>query len=219
MCPLRQAPCTGTSVVDAPLPVNRDYCLSRSVAFCCRPWDMSRFMYLQSLTSAIVFPKWARKWINIRKAFCNKYRTKKASVLTMLECFGLAFEGRQHSGIADSRNIARIAIQMLEDGCMLNVNERIRGIQLDATNSGSQFPEVQSVPRDEASSGDELEDANVDSDASEPSSVNRDEGDVGAEVDLCQKTTTDAKVEKREVVNSEIDDCSDLLRYVAIQKS
>lgn len=139
----------------------------------------------------------------------------------MLECFGLVFEGHQHSGIADSRNIARITIQMLEDGCTLNVNERIKGNQLDATNSCSQFPKVESVPRDASSSDDEQEGANVDSDGSESGNANRDEGDASATVESCEEELNNAKLkdEKLELEKSEVDDCSDLLRYVAIQKS
>lgn len=49
---------------------------------------------------------------------------------TMLEKLGLKYEGRPHSGLDDSRNIARIALRMLQDGCQLRVNERIHAGQL-----------------------------------------------------------------------------------------
>lgn len=49
---------------------------------------------------------------------------------TMLEKLGLTYEGRPHSGLDDSRNIARIAVRMLQDGCQLRVNERMHGGQL-----------------------------------------------------------------------------------------
>jgi 3'-5' exoribonuclease 1 len=41
----------------------------------------------------------------------------------MLELQGMRFEGRLHSGIDDSRNIARIAIKMARDGATLYINE------------------------------------------------------------------------------------------------
>jgi hypothetical protein len=41
----------------------------------------------------------------------------------MLINLGLKFEGTQHCGLHDSRNIARITIQLLEDGCDLVKNE------------------------------------------------------------------------------------------------
>ena len=43
----------------------------------------------------------------------------------MLENMGMCFQGQQHSGLDDSRNIARIVIRMIEDGYDLKVNERI----------------------------------------------------------------------------------------------
>ena len=39
---------------------------------------------------------------------------------------GIRFEGTPQSGIDDSINIARIAIKLLNDGCALNINERIQ---------------------------------------------------------------------------------------------
>ena len=43
----------------------------------------------------------------------------------MLENMGLTFQGHQHSGIDDARNIARIVVRMLEDGADLRINERL----------------------------------------------------------------------------------------------
>jgi len=89
------------------------------------PWDMSRFMYMQCLSSRIPFPRWAQRWINIRKIFCNAYHAQKANLLSMLENLGLAFEGHPHSGIDDARNIARILSHIITDGCNVYVNEKL----------------------------------------------------------------------------------------------
>lgn len=48
----------------------------------------------------------------------------------MLEKLGLTYNGRPHCGLDDSRNIARIAVRMLQDGCQLRVNERMHAGQL-----------------------------------------------------------------------------------------
>lgn len=48
----------------------------------------------------------------------------------MLEKLGLTYSGRPHCGLDDSRNIARIAVWMLQDGCQLRVNERMHAGQL-----------------------------------------------------------------------------------------
>ncbi len=86
---------------------------------------MARFLHLQCLMSKVPFPRWARKWINIRKSFSNFYGFRRSKLSVMLENMGLSFEGQQHSGIDDARNIARIAIRMLQDGADIKVNERL----------------------------------------------------------------------------------------------
>ncbi|KAL7844021.1 hypothetical protein SRHO_G00225600 [Serrasalmus rhombeus] len=92
-------------------------------------WDMSKFLYTQCRLSHIRYPKFARKWINIRKSYANYYKVarNKTKLSCMLENLGMKYEGRPHCGLDDSRNIARIAIHMLKDGCQLRVNECLYG--------------------------------------------------------------------------------------------
>ncbi|XP_066566953.1 3'-5' exoribonuclease 1 isoform X2 [Amia ocellicauda] len=70
-------------------------------------WDMSKFLNIQ----------------------CRVPRTQ-TKLSSMLEKLGMKYEGRPHSGLDDSRNIARIALRMLQDGCQLRVNERMHAGQL-----------------------------------------------------------------------------------------
>ncbi|XP_068162705.1 3'-5' exoribonuclease 1 [Antennarius striatus] len=95
-------------------------------------WDMSKFLNIQCKISRITYPLFAKKWINIKKSYGNFYKVTRTQtkLTTMLEKLGLTYEGRPHCGLDDSRNIARIAIRMLQDGCQLRVNERIHGGQL-----------------------------------------------------------------------------------------
>jgi inhibitor of KinA sporulation pathway (predicted exonuclease) len=41
----------------------------------------------------------------------------------MLKKFDLKFEGREHAGIDDARNIARILIQLAKRGAPLDINK------------------------------------------------------------------------------------------------
>ena len=125
------------------------------------PWDMSRFMYLQCLRSAIPFPRWARKWVNVRKAFVNGYQVKKANLLAMLENFGLAFEGRPHSGIDDTRNIAIIVTHMAEDGCALYVNERIYPRKLKNCDGSTQVFSIKRGARESSSDEEDKDEETV----------------------------------------------------------
>ena len=43
----------------------------------------------------------------------------------MLSHLGMVFQGQPHSGLDDSKNIARVAIRLLRDGANVRVNEKI----------------------------------------------------------------------------------------------
>ncbi|KAL0965696.1 hypothetical protein UPYG_G00284560 [Umbra pygmaea] len=90
-------------------------------------WDMSKFMNTQCHLSRLRYPQFAKKWINIKKLYGNFYKVPRTQtkLSSMLEKLGLQYEGRPHSGLDDSRNIARVALRMLQDGCQLRVNERM----------------------------------------------------------------------------------------------
>ena len=60
---------------------------------------------------------------------------------------GMSFEGSPHSGLDDSLNIARIAISLLNDGCALNINERLH-LQHNICEPN---PEVRYIPVKQAS--------------------------------------------------------------------
>lgn len=86
------------------------------------PWDIKECLFLQCVFSGIPFPKYAVKWIDIRKLFASFYGMKSGNLSTMLARLGLQFEGRQHCGLDDSRNIVRVTTQMIKDGCVLKYN-------------------------------------------------------------------------------------------------
>ena len=58
----------------------------------------------------------ARRWLDLRKAYAEFHGVRSCNVKKMLAGAGMTFEGRLHSGIDDTRNIARIAIHLLRSG-------------------------------------------------------------------------------------------------------
>ncbi|UJR21459.1 hypothetical protein I4U23_024544 [Adineta vaga] len=86
------------------------------------PWDFAKFLRLQCRLSSILYPEWANKWVNIRKRFAQFYSIR---IVRMLEYLNLSFDGHRHSGLDDSINIARIAVQLLKDGCILSLNDGV----------------------------------------------------------------------------------------------
>ena len=96
------------------------------VSFFFRPWDIDRFLKTQCKFSKIEIPHYFQRWVNVRKHFNNFYKIYQVNVEQMLQCLGTEFVGRQHSGIDDSRNIARIMIELIKDGCQVIINETFR---------------------------------------------------------------------------------------------
>lgn len=90
------------------------------------PWDMRDFMYNNAvLQLGVAFPSMFYQWIDVKASFGNFFRLPRSKIKTMLECLGLPLEGRLHSGLHDSRNIARIVIALLVRGCSLCDLDRI----------------------------------------------------------------------------------------------
>nr|XP_040124091.1 3'-5' exoribonuclease 1 isoform X2 [Ictidomys tridecemlineatus] len=100
-------------------------------------WDMSKFLNMQCQLSRLKYPHFAKKWINIRKSYGNFYKVPRSQtkLAIMLEKLGMDYDGRPHSGLDDSKNIARIAVRMLQDGCELRINEKMHSGQLMSVSS------------------------------------------------------------------------------------
>ena len=73
------------------------------------PWDLRFFLHGECKRKGIEKAAYFDKWVNIKSLFADFYRTRSCKIHKMLEIQGMRFEGRLHSGIDDTRNIARIA--------------------------------------------------------------------------------------------------------------
>ena len=89
------------------------------------PWDIRECLFPQCALSKVPFPPYASKWIDARKLFSSFYQISSGNLGNMLTQLGMSFEGREHSGFDDSKNIARIVSQMISDGCSLQYNRFI----------------------------------------------------------------------------------------------
>jgi len=146
------------------------------------PWDMGRFLLHQCHDSKQPLPEWAKKWINIKKSYCNFYRTKRLPLNQMLENLGLHFEGRPHCGMDDSRNIGRIAIHLLSDGCNLRLNEKVRlnsngrpdfSMRVVCNLSRRDFERLRGLNKD-----DDLEEENDDEESDEDTEKDKNRGEL-----------------------------------------
>jgi len=89
------------------------------------PWDLRFFLHAECVRKGIAKAPYFGKWVNIKSMFADFYRTRSCKIHKMLQIQNMKFEGRLHSGIDDTRNIARIALRMAEDGCSFYLNEAL----------------------------------------------------------------------------------------------
>ncbi|KAJ3192065.1 3'-5' exoribonuclease 1 [Irineochytrium annulatum] len=93
------------------------------------PWDIDRFVTLQSRHSSLPLPPLMRSYIDLRRLWSvthpspsNGERWRRPGIVGMLGELGLEFEGRQHCGLDDTRNIARIVVGLMERGVTFERN-------------------------------------------------------------------------------------------------
>ncbi len=94
----------------------------------CGDWDLSRMLPNQCRVCEPprnFIPHAYRQWINIKWHYTAFRGTKKAPGMAgMMRGLGLELVGHHHSGIDDSRNIARIARLLGESGVALNITHQ-----------------------------------------------------------------------------------------------
>lgn len=61
-------------------------------------------------------------------SFQNFYGRKPHGLSGALQDLGIKFSGRQHSGLDDARNTARLTWRMIQDGCVMNVTKSLDGV-------------------------------------------------------------------------------------------
>jgi len=78
------------------------------------PWDLRNFLDEECKRKSLEKPAWFSQWVNLRWLFAEFLKCRRGGVKSMLTRMGTTFVGREHSGIDDTRNIARIAQWLLQ---------------------------------------------------------------------------------------------------------
>lgn len=83
----------------------------------CGHWDLAVQLPKEIADKCVAtyYPVY-KQYINIKKEFEEWYKVKAGGMVPMLNKLKLPLEGRHHSGMDDTRNIARILLKMAEDG-------------------------------------------------------------------------------------------------------
>ncbi|KAJ1496420.1 ribonuclease H-like domain-containing protein, partial [Baffinella frigidus] len=106
---------------------------ARSVMFVCDgDWDLRSMMPKQCILSEVEMPQVLHRWIDVRKVFQESMRTgQDAGLLKMCQALGIRFVGQAHSGIADARNIARVALVLIQEyPALLLSTSQIKGLKV-----------------------------------------------------------------------------------------
>jgi 3'-5' exoribonuclease 1 len=80
------------------------------------PWDVLAFLRKECQRKALPLQPYWSHFVDVRHWFAAGFNVRRCGPTKMLEQCGLEFQGREHSGIDDARNIARIAAEMIRAG-------------------------------------------------------------------------------------------------------
>ena len=82
----------------------------------CGSWDLMTQLPREIKNKNLKSNKYYKSYINVKTEFNYFYQHKSGSMSNMLKFLGIKLEGRIHSGIDDTKNIAKIMLKMIDDG-------------------------------------------------------------------------------------------------------
>ncbi|TPX70925.1 hypothetical protein SpCBS45565_g01540 [Spizellomyces sp. 'palustris'] len=89
------------------------------------PWDIRDFIRKQCAHSIMERPPYLQRFVDLRRLYTDFYGRERQNLNGMLQGLGMTFEGRPHCGMDDARNIARIVVRMMKDGCVFVWNREV----------------------------------------------------------------------------------------------
>ncbi|KAJ3174531.1 3'-5' exoribonuclease 1 [Geranomyces variabilis] len=113
------------------------YPFANAVFVCDGPWDITSFMRKQCEHSVINRPPFFYRFVDLRRLYVDFYARPRTNLSGMLSALGMRFEGREHSGLDDATNIARIVVLMMKDGCLFVWNRECTLTRRMITRKGS----------------------------------------------------------------------------------
>ncbi|XP_067626628.1 3'-5' exonuclease Snipper-like isoform X2 [Eurosta solidaginis] len=95
-------------------------------------WDFGICLAKECQRKRLKKPSYFNQWIDLRAIFREWYKYKPINFADALSHVGLAFEGREHSGRDDARNLAALAHKMTCDGASLAITKDLAPFQLNS---------------------------------------------------------------------------------------
>ncbi|XP_065706635.2 ERI1 exoribonuclease 2 isoform X2 [Patagioenas fasciata] len=88
-------------------------------------WDLGVCLQYECKRKQLRKPDILNFWIDLKATYRTFYNRKPKGLSGALQDLGIAFAGREHSGLDDSRNTARLAWRLICDGCVLKVTKSL----------------------------------------------------------------------------------------------
>ncbi|NXP47460.1 ERI2 exoribonuclease, partial [Heliornis fulica] len=88
-------------------------------------WDLGVCLQYECKRKQLRKPDILNSWIDLKATYRAFYNRKPQGLSGALQDLGIAFAGREHSGLDDSRNTARLAWRLICDGCVLKVTKSL----------------------------------------------------------------------------------------------
>ncbi|NWU84492.1 ERI2 exoribonuclease, partial [Onychorhynchus coronatus] len=88
-------------------------------------WDLGVCLQYECKRKQLRKPNILNSWIDLKATYRAFYDRKPKGLNGALQDLGIAFVGREHSGLDDSRNTARLAWRLICDGCVLKVTKSL----------------------------------------------------------------------------------------------
>ncbi|XP_028311496.1 ERI1 exoribonuclease 2 [Gouania willdenowi] len=89
-------------------------------------WDLGVCLQYECKRKQLHKPDVLNSWIDLRSTYRLFYSRKPKGLNGALQDLGIQFSGREHSGLDDSRNTARLAARMMSDGCVMRITRSLQ---------------------------------------------------------------------------------------------
>ncbi|XP_063286445.1 ERI1 exoribonuclease 2 [Pelobates fuscus] len=88
-------------------------------------WDLGVCLLYECKRKQLRKPDILNSWIDLRATYKLFYNRKPKGLNGALQDLGIEFSGREHSGLDDSRNTAKLAWKMICDGCVMKITKSL----------------------------------------------------------------------------------------------
>lgn len=89
-------------------------------------WDLGVCLLYETKRKQITLPAAFNNWIDLRATYRKFYSRRPEGLNGALKELGIEFEGREHSGLDDAKNTARLAWRMICDGCIMMITKSLK---------------------------------------------------------------------------------------------